>query len=62
MTQRYSKAEANTFLRRFGVAQERIDAMLAELADPIDLERDNLVLERHGVTVSDLMEMMGSSP
>jgi len=36
--------------------------MLAELADPIDLERDNLVLERHGVTVSDLMEMMGSSP
>lgn len=62
MAQVYSKAETIEFLRRFGIPQERIDALLDELADPIDLDRDRLVLERYGVTDSALREMMGSSP
>jgi len=62
MARVYSKGEAIKFLRRFGITQERIDAMLAELTDPIDLDRDRPVMERYGLTDSTLREMMGSSP
>jgi hypothetical protein len=59
---RVSHAEASRVLRRVGYPPEVIKEILAQLADPIDPNRDSKVLERYGVTREHLMGRMGASP
>jgi hypothetical protein len=57
-----SKAEATKVLRRVGFSEERIAGVLAELDDPIDLDRDAAVLEKNGINRDVLVDLMGGSP
>jgi hypothetical protein len=49
-------------LRRAGYSDEFISELLSELPDPIDLERDQHVLARHGLSSDRLMDRLGGSP
>jgi hypothetical protein len=49
-------------LRRAGYSDEFIRELLSQLPDPIDLERDQQVLARHGLSSERLMDRMGGSP
>lgn len=64
MTQaiRLSHAEFARLLRRAGYPQEVIEEVAAQLADPIDVERDSRILERYGLTRERLMDRLGASP
>ena len=55
-------AEAERILRKAGYSQEEIDDALRDLPDPIDAERDNEALFKHGITAGGLMDRMGGSP
>jgi len=57
-----SKAEATSVLRRVGFSQEKIAEFLSELGDPIDIDRDAAVLEKHGISRDMLVDLMGGSP
>jgi CBS-domain-containing membrane protein len=57
-----SKAEATSVLRRVGFSQEKIAEFLSELEDPIDIDRDATVLEKHGISRDMLVDLMGGSP
>ena len=57
-----SQAEFASRMRRFGFPDEVVQEITAQLADPIDVDRDRAVLERYGVTAARLMERMGGSP
>ena len=57
-----SKARAAKLLRRAGVTQARLDVILAQLPDPIDLDRAEAVFAAHGVTLWELMDRLGASP
>jgi hypothetical protein len=52
------KAEAARVLRRVGYPPEAIEDMLAQLPDPLDLDR---LLVRHGPTIEALEARMGGS-
>ena len=45
-----------------GYPTEVIEEIAAQLADPVDCERDSHIFERYGVTLSKLMDRMGASP
>jgi hypothetical protein len=64
MTQgiRISHAEFARVLRRAGYQPEVIDEIVAQLEDPIDVDRDSRVLARYNLTRGRLMEVMGTSP
>ncbi|HUA44601.1 MAG TPA: hypothetical protein VMA77_05200 [Solirubrobacteraceae bacterium] len=49
-------------LRRAGYTDEFISEVLSQLPDPLDLQRDQPILARYGLTPERLMERMGSSP
>jgi hypothetical protein len=49
-------------MRRVGYPLEVIEEIGAQLADPIDLDRDSRILERYGLTRGRLKEVMGASP
>jgi hypothetical protein len=49
-------------LRRAGYSDEFIREVLSELPDPIDLQRDEHVLGRYGLSSERLMERLGGSP
>jgi hypothetical protein len=49
-------------LRSVGYAQDVIQEIEAQLEDPIDVDRDERILTRYGLTQGRLMELMGSSP
>jgi hypothetical protein len=57
-----SKSEARSLLRRVGMSEERIAAVLAELPDPFDADLEEPVLARHGITSGKLMDTLGGSP
>jgi hypothetical protein len=49
-------------LRRAGYSDEFIDEVLSQLPDPIDLQRDQPILARYGISPERLMDRMGGSP
>jgi hypothetical protein len=57
-----SKAEATKVLRRVGLSEEKINGILSELGDPIDVDRDAGVLEKYGISRDVLVDLMGGSP
>jgi hypothetical protein len=62
MTRTISHAEFFQVMRRVGYRMDVIEEIAAQLADPIDVDRDAQVLERYGVTRGRLKEVMGASP
>jgi len=59
---RISQAEFVQLLRRVGYPRELIEEIAAQLADPIDVERDSHILEQYGLTRQHLMDRLGASP
>lgn len=59
---RISQAECVQLLRRVGYPRELIEEIAAQLADPIDVERDSHILEQYGLTRQHLMDRLGASP
>jgi hypothetical protein len=57
-----SKTETARVLHRAGIPQHRIDEILAELPDPIDLDEAEALLAGYGVTREHLIDQMGGSP
>jgi hypothetical protein len=57
-----SHEDAARILRRAGYSDEFIREVLSQLPDPIDLQRDQQILARYGLSASRLMDRMGSSP
>jgi hypothetical protein len=57
-----SKAEAARALRRLGFTVPQIDEIFSHLDDPIDVDRDGEMLQRHGITRGHLVDDMGGSP
>jgi hypothetical protein len=49
-------------LQRAGYSPEAIQELIAQLEDPVDVDRDATILARYGVTRGRLMELMGASP
>ena len=49
-------------LRRVGYSDEFINELLCQLPDPIDLQRDQPIFDRYGLTPERLMDRMGGSP
>lgn len=57
-----SHREVARVLRRAGYPDEFITEVLSHLLDPIDLQRDQQVLGRYGLSPERLMDRMGGSP
>ena len=57
-----SHAEVARILRHAGYSEEFINEVLSQLPDPIELERDQPILDRYGLSPERLMEQMGGSP
>ena len=57
-----SHAEFCRVLRRAGYPEGVLEEVIAQLPDPIAVERDEPVLERYGVTLDHLTDLMGASP
>ena len=57
-----SHAEFARVLRRAGYQPEVIEEIAAQLADPIDVDRDAHILDRYNLTRGRLMQVMGASP
>jgi hypothetical protein len=62
MTRLRSKTEVRSVLRRVGIPDARIVEILTGLQDPIDLDRDQVTLERYGLSYGNLIDMIGGSP
>jgi hypothetical protein len=59
---RRSYEECTRTLRRAGYSDEFIRDVLSQLPDPIDLQRDEEILERYGLSPERLMDRMGGGP
>jgi hypothetical protein len=57
-----SKAEARAVLSRVGADPERVEAALADLPDPFDVDAAEPVLGRYGITAGHLIDRLGGSP
>jgi hypothetical protein len=57
-----SHEEAARLLRRAGYSDEFIREVLSQLPDPIDVQRDQQILARYGLSPERLMDRMGGSP
>ena len=57
-----SHEEAARLFRRVGYSDELISEVLSQLPDPIDLQRDQQILARYGISSERLMDRMGGSP
>jgi hypothetical protein len=57
-----SQDEARELLHRAGYPPDVIEAVGAELPDPIDLDAAEPVLASHGITREHLVESLGGSP
>jgi hypothetical protein len=60
--QTISQAEFCRVLRRAGYPEDVLEDLVAQLPDPIDVDRDEPVLQRYGVTLDHLTDLMGGSP
>ena len=49
-------------MRRAGYSGEVISDVLSQLPDPTDLERDQQILARYGLSSERLMDRLGGSP
>lgn len=61
-TRKMPKAEVTRVLERAGLPDDTIREILKELPDPVDLDRDTAVFDRHGLTPSRIADMLGGSP
>jgi hypothetical protein len=61
-TRTMSKAEVTRVLERADLPHDVIREILEELPDPVDLDRDTAVFDRHGLTPSRITDMLGGSP
>jgi hypothetical protein len=59
---RRSHEEFARVLRRAGYSDEFIHEVLSQLPDPIDLQRDEQTLARHGLSPERLVGRLGGSP
>ena len=57
-----SHEELARVLRRAGYSDEFISEILGQLPDPVDLERDQQILARYGLSSERLMDRLGGSP
>jgi hypothetical protein len=57
-----SHEQVSRVLRRAGYPDEFIRTVLSELPDPIDLQRDEQILGRYGLSPERLMDRLGGSP
>jgi hypothetical protein len=57
-----SHEEAARILHRAGYSDEFIKEVLSQLPDPIELQRDQQILGRYGLSPERLMDRMGGSP
>lgn len=57
-----SRTELRNVLRRAGYSATRAEAVLRDLPDQIDFERDGPALLRRGVTLDRLIDAVGGSP
>ena len=57
-----SHTEMARVIRRAGYSDEFISEVLSQLPDPIDLQRDQEILARYGLSPERLMDRMGGSP
>lgn len=57
-----SRDEMERVLRRAGYRDEFIGDVLEQLREPIDLQRDQEILARYGLSAEGLMDRMGGSP
>jgi hypothetical protein len=58
----YSHEKVARLLRREGYSDEFISEVLAQLPEPVDVERDQEILGRYGLSPERLMDRMGASP
>jgi CBS-domain-containing membrane protein len=57
-----SHIQARPVLRRVGLTADDIDQILHELPDPFDVDSDGQTLQRLGLTLDRLVDLMGGSP
>jgi hypothetical protein len=57
-----SHEEVARVLRHAGYPDEFIREVLSQLPDPIDVERDQQILGRYGLSRERLMERLGGGP
>jgi hypothetical protein len=57
-----SRDECARVLRRAGYPPEVVEELIAQLPDPVDVDRDAAILAHFGVTRGRLMDLMGASP
>jgi hypothetical protein len=64
MTPRFqiSHDEFARVLQRAGYPLEEIEQIVAQLPDPIDVDRDSHILDRYGLSRDRLMDEFGASP
>jgi hypothetical protein len=58
----FSHRQVEGILTKAGYSQNQIAALLEELPDPFDPERDKEILSRHGISLGNVMDRMGGSP
>jgi hypothetical protein len=58
----FSHPQVEEILTRAGYSQDQIAALLEDLPDPFDPERDKDILGRHGISLGGVMDRLGSSP
>jgi hypothetical protein len=56
------KAEVLAILRRAGYSEQTLEALDAELPDPVDVDRDGNTFLRHGITLDSIIDRLGGSP
>jgi hypothetical protein len=57
-----SQREMARVMHRAGYSDEFISAVLSQMADPVDLKRDQKILVRYGLSSERLMDRLGGSP
>jgi hypothetical protein len=57
-----SHTEIARVLRRAGYSDEFIREVLSQLADPVDIQRDQQILARYRLSPERLMDRLGGSP
>ncbi len=57
-----SHEELARVMRRAGYSDQFISDTLSQLPDPVDLQRDQQILARYGLSPERLMDRLGGSP
>ena len=57
-----SHEEVVRVMRRAGYTDEFISEAVSQLPDPVDLQRDQQILVRYGLSSERLMDRLGASP